>query len=328
MNASVFHSSGWLRALHKTYGMEPLALTTSTSHEELSNAVLLCVVRSWITGTRLVSVPFSDHCELLVDNHGDLGALLNSLESLRVREGARYIELRPKGGEMEFFGSFRPGLSFCHHVLDLQPALDVLYHRFHKACVQRKIRRAEREGLTYEAGRSLSFVEAFYRLFKLTRTRRQIPPQPIEWFQNVVECLGDNVRIGIVRKNDVPVAGMITLIYGKTLVYKYGGSDAEYHKFGGMQMLLWQTIREAKIAGLDQLDFGRSGWDDDGLITFKDRWGAQRSALQYWRSPGKKGIFLADEGWHHRYARKIFSSISLPDNMLRLIGKLLYRHLS
>ena len=65
--ASVFHSSAWLAALHRTYGFQPIAYTTSSAGEDLENAMVFCRVESWLTGRRLVSLPFSDHCEPLVD---------------------------------------------------------------------------------------------------------------------------------------------------------------------------------------------------------------------------------------------------------------------
>ena len=67
-NASIFHSAGWLRALQTTYGYEPLAYTSAPPGTPLSNAVVFCRVNSWLTGKRLVSLPFSDHCEPLVDS--------------------------------------------------------------------------------------------------------------------------------------------------------------------------------------------------------------------------------------------------------------------
>ena len=74
-NASAFHTAGWLRALRVTYGYEPVAFTTSAPSEELRNALLFCVVRSWLTGSRLVSLPFSDHCEPLIESHEELNLL-------------------------------------------------------------------------------------------------------------------------------------------------------------------------------------------------------------------------------------------------------------
>jgi len=65
--ASVFHSVEWLKALQKTYGYEPLAYTSTPPGAPLSNAVVFCRVSSWLTGQRLVSLPFSDHCEPLVE---------------------------------------------------------------------------------------------------------------------------------------------------------------------------------------------------------------------------------------------------------------------
>src|SRR5262245_41581700 len=67
-SASVFHRCGWLAALQLSYGFEPIAFTTSSPTEPLTNALLFCKVRSWLTGSRLVSLPFSDHCEPLVED--------------------------------------------------------------------------------------------------------------------------------------------------------------------------------------------------------------------------------------------------------------------
>src|SRR5215467_14482639 len=66
-HASVFHSVAWLQALRNTYGYEPVVFTTSPPHAELTNAMVFCRIESWLTGRRLVSLPFSDHCEPLCD---------------------------------------------------------------------------------------------------------------------------------------------------------------------------------------------------------------------------------------------------------------------
>ena len=63
--ASVFHSPGWLGALRQTYGYEPFVVTTSHGLT-LENGMVVCRVKGW-TSRRLVSLPFSDHCDPLVD---------------------------------------------------------------------------------------------------------------------------------------------------------------------------------------------------------------------------------------------------------------------
>ena len=106
-NASVFHTRGWLRALQVTYGYEPVAFTTSAPSEELTNALLFCVVRSWLTGNRLVSLPFSDHCEPLVENAEQFRTLSSFAESLRLKERWKYVEIRSANSLLEFDDGFR-----------------------------------------------------------------------------------------------------------------------------------------------------------------------------------------------------------------------------
>ena len=77
--ASVFHTPGWLTALRQTYNYLPVVFTTSPPDTDLTNGVLFCPVRSWITGNRLVSLPFSDHCSPLVNNSEELQSILDFL---------------------------------------------------------------------------------------------------------------------------------------------------------------------------------------------------------------------------------------------------------
>src|ERR1019366_2995967 len=55
--ATAFHSPGWLAAIQKTYGYEPIVFTTSGA--DLTNAMVFCRISSWMTGRRLVSLPSS-----------------------------------------------------------------------------------------------------------------------------------------------------------------------------------------------------------------------------------------------------------------------------
>jgi len=323
-NASVFHTRGWLGALQATYGYAPVAFTTSAPNEYLTNAVLFCAVRSWLTGSRLVSLPFSDHCEPLIECAEQFRTLCAHTEALRVREGQKYVEMRSANPCLEFGKEFGRASTYKLHRLDLRPSLDALHKGFHKDCIQRKISRAERESLTYETGRSPSLLQQLFGLLQLTRFRHHLPPQPFEWFQNLVICMGKDVCIRVASKAGQPVAGLLTVSYGKKFVYKYGGSDARFHNLGGIQMLLWQAIKDAKEAGAEELDLGRSDLDNLGLITFKERWLATSSTLTTWRAP----IVTASPSFERikvRLAKEVCAR--LPGSVLTLAGRLLYRHI-
>ncbi|MGD1082630.1 MAG: GNAT family N-acetyltransferase [Candidatus Sulfotelmatobacter sp.] len=328
--ASVFHSPGWLEAMRRTYGYEPTVFTTASSGEELKNGIVFCRVKDWLRGCRMVSVPFSDHCQPLVDSEENLKLLLGALRQDQEREGWKYIELRPlpswKTGP-ESQPSFATGEEFFFHRLDLRPSLDTIFHNFHKSCVQRKIHRAERENLDYEAGRSEALLARFYHLLLLTRRRHQLPPQPLAWFRNLADCLGDRLAIRIVSKHGQPIASILTMSFKNSLVYKYGCSDARFHNLGGMPLLFWRAIQEGKELRAQEFDLGRSDIDNPGLVAFKDHLGAACSKLNYFRAcrNGSRSVTAAGpEDWRLRLARGAFAR--MPDFLLKIAGNLLYRH--
>lgn len=323
--ASIFHTRGWLRALQLTYGYEPVAFTTSPAGMELSNAVVFCQIKSWLTGRRLVSLPFSDHCQPLASGR-DLKLILQSVSNVCRVEDWKYIELRPvaDNSSLDERSDFGVGEAFSLHTIDLRQDLETIYRRFHESCVRRKIKRAEREKLTFESGNSEQLLDKFRHLLLLTRRRHKLPPQPTRWFRNLIRCLGDQLTIQVLSKDADPVGSIITLTYKKSVVYKYGCSDAQFHNFGAMPLLFWKTIQHGKQSGAEQFDLGRSGPDDPGLIAFKGHLGAVASDLKYYRYPFPHAK-TESSGPKMFWARQVLAR--LPEPLLVSAGQLLYRHL-
>lgn len=326
--AGVFHTSNWLAVLRRTYGYEPIAFTTSPPGEPLTNGLVFCKVKSWITGRRLVSLPFSDHCDLLANSADEEEELLKRACELVARGGCTHMEIRQKTmGDPAPLKACHLEIAetFCLHRLSLVAPVDALFHNLHGNCIQRKIRRAEKENLAYESGHSESLLPKFYHLLRRTRHRHFLPPQPIQWFRNLVESMGDNLTMRVVSKDHRPVAAMLTLSHNNTVTFKYGCSDERFHNLGGTPFLLWKTIQEAKSRGMRELDLGRSELDHTGLIQFKDRLGAVRTRLSYWRYANGKPADAGRPVWQGRVARRIFSWV--PDQVLGASGRILYRHI-
>jgi lipid II:glycine glycyltransferase (peptidoglycan interpeptide bridge formation enzyme) len=263
-----------------------------------------------------------------MDSSEDFPALLATVAQECEKEKLAYVEIRPLCPANGIDPFFSPTVEYRFHALNLEPVLETLFHNFHKDSTQRKIRRAEREGLTEQVGRSDSFLEQFYRLQLLTRRRHSVLPQPQSWFRNMTDCFGEALQIRLAFKGDQSIAGILTLRHKNSLVYKYGCSDAAFNNLGGMHLLFWRAIQEAKALGLHQFDLGRSDIDNEGLITFKDRWGAMRSTVGYLRHPGSGRLpsdpKQASAGWKSRFAKQVFGHA--PDEFLSLAAKLLYKH--
>jgi lipid II:glycine glycyltransferase (peptidoglycan interpeptide bridge formation enzyme) len=201
--------------------------------------------------------------------------------------------------------------------------LDQLFNAFHESCIRRRIKRAEREGLRYDDGASEELLRDFYQLLLQTRRRQGIPPQPLSWFRNLIACNGARLKIRLVSHNGQPVASILTIRYKSTMTYKYGCSEPEFHKLGPMQLLMWRAIKEAKEDGLLEFDMGRTDLTNEGLLTFKDRWGGTRFTLLYLRNAG-----VAPRRHTEQVAMRISRLVvaSAPDRVLTAAGNILYSH--
>jgi hypothetical protein len=321
-SSSVFHSTSWLSALQSTYGYEPVVYTTCGPSSNLTSGIVFCKVESGLTGRRLVSLPFSDHCDPLVESGAEFNDLLLPIRQNLGRGKWDYCEVRPVRFEPDVATMMGQSARYVWHTIDLRPDINAVHRKFHHS-VERKMRRAEREGLVYEEGNSDVLLQQFYQLLVGTRRRQHLPPQPLKWFRNLIASFGTDLRIRVASKSGTPIASILTLRHKNTVTYKYGCSDDRFHPLGGVALVLWNTIQQAKAEGYQQLDLGRSDNCNEGLHTFKEHWGGIRSDLHYWRCAN-----------HHQsyesLARKMIVGRivkALPDRALIAMGNLLYRHI-
>jgi CelD/BcsL family acetyltransferase involved in cellulose biosynthesis len=156
-----------------------------------------------------------------------------------------------------------------------------------------------------------------------TRQRHGLPPQPRKWFYSLFSFFRNQATIRLASKDGKPVGATLMLRFKDTLVFKYSCGEPEHFKHGTMQLLLWRAIQDAKASGLEELDFGRSDPGNDGLMLYKERWGAVRSETGYFRclrTHPARGRFLSA-----LRNRPIIPSY-VPQGVLDAAGRLLYRH--
>ena len=322
-NASIFHRREWLQTLVDTYGYRPLVLTSATPGKQLTDGIVFCEVKSWITGRRLVSLPFSDHADPLLEDTACTADFADCLTTIIEKDHLRYVELRPLAwrGSLKAFGA---GEQFWVHTLDLTKSEEEIFRNLNKNNLQRRIRRAEREHLEYERGSSEKLLEEFCNLLLITRRRHQLLPQPKSWFRNLAMNLKSDFLIRVARKDGRAIASIITLCHRRTTVYKYGCSDEHYHHLAGMPFLFWKAISESRAEGSVKLDFGRTEPENKGLLRFKDEFGTDRAEITYLQYPPKASD-AASITSRVSYVRQVFSV--LPGAISWRLGGMLYRHM-
>ena len=325
--AAIFHHVGWLEALRRTYGYEPVVFTTSPPESDLQNGLAFCRIRSWVTGRRIVSLPFSDHCAPLCDPQEEFESLIRHLYADRVGQQWKYIEVRPVqqnfGDTAEKLGFHAVAKYFLHRV-DLEPAAEEIFRRVDKNSVQRRVRRAEREGVTEVCGKSERLLRAFYRLMVRTRARHSLPPQPYAWFRNLLDCLGQAADLRLAYLKNVPVAAVLVFHFKDTSYYKYGCSDQRFHNLGAIPFLLWRAAVHAKSRGSRTFDLGRTEEHQQGLVAFKNHWTPLSESLTYWVFPSEPSRTSGRE-WKLRMVKRVCGL--MPVRLLSAVGTLTYRHI-
>jgi Acetyltransferase (GNAT) domain len=324
--ASAFHSSGWLRALAQSYGYLPVVFTTTPPGSPLQNGTVFAAVKNWFSERRLVSLPFSDHVDPLMDAEEALSELLATLKTEQCEGRWLKIELRPTETthSQTDWPLFHDGFSYILQKVDLRPGLDAVFSRFHRDSIRRKIRKAERCGVVQEVGRDDRLLQQFFHLAILTRRRHSLPPPPLAWFRNILVCFGENAKIRVASKDGKPVAAILTLRFKQTALYKYGCSDSNFHNLGTMPFLLWKAMEEEYQTGAKEFDLGRSDLDNHGLIRFKEKLGAEPSLIRYKVFP-KGRPPEPGHNWRLNFAKKIFRL--LPEKALVFAGSQIYPHI-
>jgi hypothetical protein len=90
-----------------------VAFTNAVPGTALTNAIVFCRIKSFLTGSRLVSVPFADHCDPLVSSPSDLNNLLSHVEQTLAAEACQYFELRCLSSTPTHFEQRATGQVLC-----------------------------------------------------------------------------------------------------------------------------------------------------------------------------------------------------------------------
>jgi len=322
---TIYHHSAWQQVLSETYGYSPLYLGfTSSDGSQLSGIFPLMFVKSFLTGRRVVSLPFTTYCNPLMPERLIEEAMRFAFDRFR---GVRYVELKLLERAQGSFGHLGVASAFVSQVLSLDPDIDKLFLSFHPSSIRHRVRRAEKLGLVFRLGDKESDLHQFYRFYSLMRRKNGLPPQPYAFFANMHRILTSKnlLELPVVEYEGKVIAVTILLKGRSTWHLEYSASDPRFLQQGSNQFLIWRCIEMAHQAGAKHFDFGRTSLSHHSLLEFKDRWQAKRRAIRYHYFPQDT------KPTHSRdYSDSLLGRLNkrLPLSLLTWEGRLLYRHLA
>ncbi|CAG0975843.1 FemAB family XrtA/PEP-CTERM system-associated protein [Geobacter sp.] len=278
-DGSLFHLTGWKEAVERAFGHRSHYLMAFEG-DELRGILPLIEVKSRFFGHSLVSVPYGVYGGILAADPSAHDALLAGSEECAAQLGVDYLEVRncpSEGAEQpqrpnwfakDLYVTFRREILAT--VTDNMNAIP----RKQRAMV----RKGQNVGLISRVG-GIKDLEMFHGVYARNVRDLGSPVYPLAFFRHLMEAFPDTFILSV-WKDGAIAAGVLTFVYGGTLLPYYGGGLREYFDYAVNDFMYWELMRYGCEHGYKVFDFGRSK-RDTGSYKFKKHWGFEPEQLDY-----------------------------------------------
>jgi hypothetical protein len=327
----ICHLAAWKAVLERSFPQMKayyLALF-DTSGENIIAGLPIYQVKSWITGNRLVSIPFATICDPLVSTSHQATDLLDAALGLFYGRNNSVMEVRALQATHLIEDNRVEKVSFYKtHFLNLEQPLDHIRSRIVDRCVRRSISKALKSQLEIRLAETVDDLKVFYNLHKKTRRRLGLPCQPYGFIDNLWRNFHnkEQMHLLIAMDRNNSCAALIVFSFGNRVSAEFLATDDHYLNSGVNHLLYWSAIAMAQEKGATVFDFGRTSPRNPGLMSFKGRWGTDLADLSQFYYPKTRAKRLYEEETLRYKAVRILCRRT-PLGMQHLIGGLLYRHL-
>lgn len=278
-DATIYHTLGWRDILYNEYRFEPVYLVAK-EEDRVVGVFPLFLIKN-LRGKRLVSLPFSIYGGP-IGNTANIVKMLLSASIKMVQEGkADSLEVRPYKSEViEENGLI--SLEWGNVIkLDLTIGIDNLWGRITD---KNKVNRAVREGLNFVI-LGKEGTEEFYKLQLVTRKRLGLPTPSLAYYSSFFDILKGSVRLALVKKEGIPVAGGLFFTYNGMIQYALSASDHRYFYSKPTDLFIWEMIKWGAERGFRLCDLGATSNSEKGLTHFKSKWGGRAYPVSRWYYP-------------------------------------------
>lgn len=329
----IVHLSGWKKVIESTFPHikgHYLALVDKDTNE-IRAGLPVYEVRSWLTGNRLVSIPFATICDPLVSNTQQSEMLI--AESIRLMNHLKFSHIEIRTLHADFLQDIQALSSDCYyknHYIDLFHGEEPIWKYLKNKTIGRWINKASNHKIKLKIAQTDSDFHEFYKLYARTRTRLGMPAQPYRFFKSIFDTFSParTIEITLAILEDKTIASHLCFRFNHRFSVEAVGDDETYRHIGINHYLYWQEIRMACAEQYKIFDFGRTSIHNPSLMDFKQRWGTTEADLcfYYFRHGMNKVSSMTHEtSMFYKLMRYLCQST--PDRVQPVLSRFCYRHL-
>jgi FemAB-related protein (PEP-CTERM system-associated) len=320
---SPYHLFAWLAAIDTAYSHQ-VYYFVAKQNLKIVGVLPMVNIRIPFKGSSLCSLPFCDVGGCLVDNEEIQTALELKVTELKKQINAKTIEYRERAEVIDKTQFEGKKVSM---LLPLPATSDELFSGF-KAKLRSQIRKAEKNGLTYELGKNQQFIDEFYAVFSENMLRLGSPVHSKKWIESICEQYKDQCIIAVVKLDGVPVGAGVVLFSHHKACIPWASTRADYNRLSPNMMLYWALLKFVTEQKCNEFDFGRSTFNE-GTYRFKQQWGAKPVLLE-WREDNQTKPQTTEDTTGNNRLKALVESIwkKLPLSLANYIGPKLRRYIS
>ena len=181
------------------------------------------------------------------------------------------------------------------HVLNTNTSIDSIWNAYNKR-VRGAVRKAEKSGVEVRDTDNEVDLKTFYEMYLKTVKRLGGTPKPFTLMQSLLK--NDIAKLTIAKYSDTIIAGLLYLIFNKTITLWCEASIPEYLNYRPNNAIFHHIIKWACQEGYESVDFGASPPENQGLIAHKEQYKAIKTDFcSYTKvvSPFKKSLWTHSE---------------------------------
>lgn len=319
--ASLFSSPSWIEALRATYGFT-IKASAVFDGAGAASAIFFSEVDD-LRGRRILSLPFSDYCDPLVDDPAVWRRLVTPLLDLGAPLRLRCLRNAVPLADPRLT---RTGTALWH-ATDLQSTEAELWAALDPQARQ-NIRKAQRGGVTVRESDGLDDLRIFHRMHAHVRKAKyRLLAQPFAFFERLHAVFAPPRRLVVMlaEADGLPIAGILFLIHGDTLYYKFNASLELALRPN--DLLAWSGMRLGQRLGLARLDFGLSDTAQPGLVRYKRKFASEEREIALLQSASASDPPPAVQAAGQMLGRmtRMLTDERVPDELSLAAGDELYR---
>ena len=280
-HVSPYHHYAWKKSIENAYGHECFYLFAEDSNNRIAGILPTASITPPLGKGKLYALPFCDTASCLADDKPTQEALISKATSIARQQRIPSFEHRTCANDYdsESNGKAQPADRKVRMLLDLPESSDILLGSF-KAKLRSQIKKAVKNGLTADLGRSDQHLDDFYDVFTCNMKDLGSPTHSKRWFQEIRDNYMEDMIISVVRHEGTAVGAGIVLFKGPVASIPWASTKRKYNRLAPNMLLYWSLLEYTTDHNYKIFDFGRSTYGE-GTYNFKKQWGAKPLSLKW-----------------------------------------------